>query len=150
MPRPICRFFNSGRGCRNGDACNFRHVLVKENDSRQLSSEGGLTDTAPCRNFAEAGWCPYGERCWYSHKLSKQSKNKPKNKTSGQVPAAAQGALPPQAADSPDPEQHLADQVNDEGNELYQAGKYEEAISHYTSAIGSSSLGAEHDPHAIL
>lgn len=116
----------------------------------RLSSQGGLADSTPCRNFAEAGWCPFGERCWYSHKPSIQSKGKPKCKVAGQVPAVAQEALPPQTAEPPSPEQQRADQVKQEGNELYRAGNYEEAISRYTSAISSSSLGEEHGLHSIL
>jgi Zinc finger C-x8-C-x5-C-x3-H type (and similar) len=137
MPRPICRFFNSARGCRNGDACKFQHVLAKENDLKRLSSEGGLADAAPCRNFAEKGWCPYGERCWYSHKPLVQPKVKLKHQAAGQAPVVTQGALQPKVAEPPSPEQQRADQVKEEGNVLYRAGNYEEAVSRYTSTLGS-------------
>jgi len=149
MPRPICRFFNSSRGCRNGDACNFRHVLVNDNDPKR-SSKVGLADPGPCRNFAKTGRCAYGERCWYSHKTSIESKEKPKRKTVAQVPSAVREALLPKAAEPPGPEQQRADKVKEEGNALYRAGNYEEAIARYTSAIGPSSLGAEHNLHSIL
>ena len=83
------------------------------------------------------------------HKPSRQPKEKPKHQTAGQVPVAAREALPPNAAEPPGPEQQRADQVREEGNRLYRAGNYEEAIPRYTSAIGSSSLGAEHGLHSI-
>ena len=139
MPLAVCKFFNSNRGCRNGDACTFRHVLMKENDQKRLSSEGGLADAAPCRNFAKAGWCPYGERCWYSHNPPIQ----PKVKQAGQPPVAAQEAPPPIAATPPSLDRQRADQVKVEGNVLYRAGNYEGAVSRYTSAIGSSPPGSE-------
>jgi DnaJ family protein C protein 7 len=139
--RPICRFFNSARGCRNGDTCNFRHAEVKEGDPKRLFSGGGLGDAAPCRYFAADSWCPYGERCWYSHKSLKQPKVNQTRKTAGQALVAAQ--------EVPTPEQQQADKVKEEGNALYRAGKFEEAISHYTSAIGSSLPGAEHYPHTF-
>lgn len=125
---------------------------MKESVQKRLSSQGGLADAAPCRNFAKAGWCPYGERCWYSHKPSIQPNVEQKRQIAGQAPVAIKEVLPPIAAKPPSPslDQQRADQVKEEGNVLYRAGNYEEAISRYTLAIGSSPLGAEHVPHSIL
>jgi hypothetical protein len=123
---------------------------MKESDQRRLSSEGGLADAAPCRNFAKAGWCAYGERCWYSHKPSIQPNVTQKRKIAGQAPVAVKEVPPPIDAKPPNLDQQRADQVKEEGNVLYRDGNYEEAISRYTSAIGSSPLGTEHVPHSIL
>lgn len=98
MPRAICWFYNSARGCRNGNACNFRHV-------QELSSEDdGLAAAAPCRNFARVGYCSFGERCWYSHEPQMQPEVEQKREIAGQAPVAAQEAALPKATDPPSPE----------------------------------------------
>ena len=48
----ICRFFNSFRGCKKGDECNFVHEQL------------------PCAFFASEQGCTYNDRCPFSHDMN--------------------------------------------------------------------------------
>jgi hypothetical protein len=47
-----CRFFNSFRGCKNGDQCSFVHEKL------------------PCAFFTSVQGCTYNEKCPFSHDVS--------------------------------------------------------------------------------
>lgn len=45
----ICRFYNSFKGCRKGNACNFLHEKM------------------PCAFFGSPQGCSYGDKCPFAH-----------------------------------------------------------------------------------
>ena len=55
--QPICRFYNTRNGCRNGNSCKFAHVSVEQDpyrELRQCTYEGceRLTKFARCSEHA--------------------------------------------------------------------------------------------------
>ena len=61
---PICRFFNSPRGCRAAQDCRYRHVQ---------GPPGVMPPMRPpmhmviCRDWTSPAGCRYGNRCKFSH-----------------------------------------------------------------------------------
>jgi len=47
----ICAFFNTSKGCKNGNQCAFLHTTMEKE---------------PCKFFNGTG-CKYGEKCFYAH-----------------------------------------------------------------------------------
>ena len=53
-----CIHFNTEKGCRYGDDCNFKHPSVE------------------CSNFGTDAGCKFGDKCTFSHKkLNKKDSN---------------------------------------------------------------------------
>lgn len=56
--RGICKYYNTPRGCFNGDNCKFKHGEHEKLTPYDMSKS--------CRYFA-AGYCKRGEKCWFTH-----------------------------------------------------------------------------------
>ena len=65
--RPLCSFFNSAAGCRNGDSCPFLHV-EKRSISIKESKEKYRKPTRPCWHFNSGNGCSYGDKCTFRTK----------------------------------------------------------------------------------
>ncbi|KLO12762.1 hypothetical protein SCHPADRAFT_399908 [Schizopora paradoxa] len=57
-PRGVCSYFNSPRGCLNGQMCKFLH------GAEQTMSP---YDTNKVCRFYSAGYCKRGDNCWFRH-----------------------------------------------------------------------------------
>ena len=89
---PVCLFFRSNRGCRNGDRCSFRHATDEEEGTQQdrptapqsyaAAALSGLDDnhkdekeadtgqvarTRKLCPFFAAGFCRFGTKCKNEH-----------------------------------------------------------------------------------
>lgn len=53
----VCAFFNSERGCKEGDKCVFAHIKGKS----------GEMPKKPCQFFGTEKGCPKGDTCAFSH-----------------------------------------------------------------------------------
>ncbi|KAF8325878.1 uncharacterized protein EI90DRAFT_2976290 [Cantharellus anzutake] len=61
---PVCRYFNTSRGCFRGDSCRYAHISPREPSN--TSSSVNPSGTPLCRFFA-AGNCIRGTSCFYKH-----------------------------------------------------------------------------------
>ncbi|OCH93655.1 hypothetical protein OBBRIDRAFT_724329 [Obba rivulosa] len=57
-PRGICKYYQTDRGCYNGDNCRFLH-----GEHEQLTP---FDKSKTCKFFA-AGYCRRGSQCWFRH-----------------------------------------------------------------------------------
>ncbi|XP_078374133.1 uncharacterized protein LOC144657650 isoform X1 [Oculina patagonica] len=91
----ICRFFQSKKGCKFGNECQFLHPESVSNDSGSISQEAGkvlddmnkkpdtadLSKTSPrpktCRFFKSKRGCKFGNECQFLHpeKVSNESES---------------------------------------------------------------------------
>lgn len=60
-----CKFFNSARGCTNGDACHFLHELVVPPQAPLVPFPRAWR-TRPCRHY-QLGRCTLGDACHFAH-----------------------------------------------------------------------------------
>ena len=60
-----CLFFNTRKGCKNGDLCPYSHTLISTPKS-----------SIPCKWFATGKKCFYGEGCYFSHVDTQDTKQK--------------------------------------------------------------------------
>ncbi|VDI69010.1 Hypothetical predicted protein [Mytilus galloprovincialis] len=58
MSQPICVYFNTRNGCRNGDRCKFVHQKI------------GSLQKSKCRNYRGPGTCKYYDNCFFRHEES--------------------------------------------------------------------------------
>lgn len=70
---PVCRFFNTPQGCRNGSSCTFQHISPSSSVPNTPLEPASLAppnaSDIPCRNFLK-GYCPIGDKCWFSHQTN--------------------------------------------------------------------------------
>lgn len=59
-PRPVCRYYNTPRGCFTGNKCHYRHGdPVKQ-------KYAPYEENKTCRFYAQ-GYCKRGFECWFRH-----------------------------------------------------------------------------------
>ncbi|RXK41408.1 hypothetical protein M231_01313 [Tremella mesenterica] len=68
-----CKFFNSTRGCSNGDNCTFLHTLVLPPEVPMVEKPRPWR-TKPCRHF-QVGTCRLGDACHFAHVLDPNFKD---------------------------------------------------------------------------
>lgn len=74
-----CAFFNTPRGCRNGNKCQFAHIKdSKRPKCRFFSQTGNLMKWFNCQ-----GYCKFGNKCFYEHDRSNIKHFKKGIKTNG-------------------------------------------------------------------
>ena len=64
--KAICKFFNSPRGCSNGDHCGFAHTNT---ESSHLPTSCKNSSLSLCKNFdvKTQDGCSFGSECHYVH-----------------------------------------------------------------------------------
>ncbi|VDI02378.1 Hypothetical predicted protein [Mytilus galloprovincialis] len=58
MSQPICMYFNTRNGCKNGDRCKFVHQKID------------FLGRSKCRNYRGPGTCKYYDNCFFRHEES--------------------------------------------------------------------------------
>ncbi|GJJ11358.1 hypothetical protein Clacol_005590 [Clathrus columnatus] len=59
-PRPVCRYYNTSRGCFAGEKCHYLH------GDPSVQKYAPYEENKTCRYFSQ-GFCKRGRECWYKH-----------------------------------------------------------------------------------